>query len=458
MAGGKARLVVLAAGLALGALTLAPMMAGGAGTAAGPAAAPAPAPVPAPIRNVPPKPAPSSVVYPAPLLPLRFDHARHARAGATCERCHAGAARSQAVADNLSPGEDACRSCHEIDRTRPDKVVAPGKPAARCDACHPGYRPVTRPPVDAGLASGAATAALLAEPPRVVVWPAALKLNHRLHAERGVGCEHCHAGVAQLGAGQLSELPSMALCLACHDGRQATSRCAACHPTLPDGRLRTSLPGGKLVPSGSLRGSDAHTSSFRLDHKVAGRDQRYCATCHQERECQQCHAAGVVRPSDFHPLDYATMHAVDGRRNVPDCSGCHRNQTFCVGCHQRLGVSADAEGGQPGRQPQNPFGTGTRVKQFHPAGWARDGTGQVITTPSPSSHSVQARRNLRACVSCHRESSCLECHSTDPGRMMNINPHPTGFAGSGRCRALAARNVRACLKCHAPGAAELDCR
>jgi oligopeptide/dipeptide ABC transporter ATP-binding protein len=46
------------------------------------------------------------------------------------------AATSTSVGDNLIPAEAACRACHEIDRAQPAKAVAPGTPAARCDACH----------------------------------------------------------------------------------------------------------------------------------------------------------------------------------------------------------------------------------------------------------------------------------------------------------------------------------
>jgi len=294
------------------------------------------------------------------------------------------------------------------------------------------------------------------EPPRVMLQTAALKFNHKLHMDRQMACTLCHAGVDQVSVATTAELPKMAVCLTCHDGRQAAARCAACHTTLADGRLRTAFPSGTLVPSGSLRGIDAHTVSFRTDHKVAGRDERYCATCHKQSECMECHAAGTVRPADLHPVDYATLHAVDARRNVPNCSSCHRNQSFCLGCHQRLGVASDPEGGQlPGRQPNNPFGTGTMVKRFHPPGWVTNGAG--ADPPTPASHSFQAKRNLRACVSCHREESCLACHSTDPTRLMSVSPHSPGFAASSACRAMAARNVRACLKCHAPGAGALSC-
>jgi predicted CXXCH cytochrome family protein len=394
---------------------------------------------------------PSPLIYPRQTIPLRFDHAVHAARGATCEGCHVDATTSTMASDNLMPGEAACRRCHAIDRSQPYKATAP-RPAARCDACHVGW------------SDGAAT-----ELARVVVPRSNLKFNHQLHALRGVGCEVCHAEAAQRSSPLTeADLPRMALCLGCHGGgaKQPTARCGACHLTLPDGRLKVSLAvggptatalSGQLTPSGSLRGFDAHTASFRSDHKAAGRDESYCLTCHRRSECLDCHN-GSVRPLDIHPSDYVTLHAADARRNTPDCSSCHRNQTFCVGCHQRTGVASDPSGGLPGHQPRNPFGTGTGVKSFHPPDWARDATGNVLTAPRPGSHSLQAKRNIRSCVSCHREETCLECHSADPTRGANVNPHGAGFADSPKCRALAARNRRACLKCHPVSAGELDCR
>ena len=79
---------------------------------------------------------PSPLIYPAETIPLAFDHAQHARLGATCESCHVSALTSTAAADNLIPREAACRGCHKIDRDVPAKAVPKGQGAARCDACH----------------------------------------------------------------------------------------------------------------------------------------------------------------------------------------------------------------------------------------------------------------------------------------------------------------------------------
>jgi Cytochrome c7 and related cytochrome c len=393
---------------------------------------------------------PSPLIFPAQTIPLAFDHARHLKLGARCETCHVAAPTSTSAADDLIPAEAACRACHEIDRTAPAKVVPPGAPAARCDACHVGWMP---PPGPAGA---------FAEPPRVRVTPPNLKFNHRLHVSRGMGCEACHTNVALEGLATRDDLPKMATCLACHDGKQTTSRCGACHLTEPDGRLRTNLASaataalglagtGPLEPSGVLRGFDAHGPTFARDHAQAGREEGYCLSCHKRSECVDCHG-GTVRPMDIHPSDYVSLHGNDARRNTPDCSSCHREQSFCIACHQRAGVAPDATGGVPGTPARNPFGTGTQEKTFHPPGWVREDA-----AAGPSGHSRQARLNIRSCVSCHREESCLSCHSADPTRGPGVSPHGPAFWGTARCKALSSRNRRACLKCHALSAPELDC-
>ena len=71
------------------------LVAGSAGTLAGLASA---APSPAITQGAPAAPpgrtGPSPLIYPAETIPIRFDHAAHARLGATCEGCHAAAQTS----------------------------------------------------------------------------------------------------------------------------------------------------------------------------------------------------------------------------------------------------------------------------------------------------------------------------------------------------------------------------
>jgi predicted CXXCH cytochrome family protein len=352
-----------------------------------------------------PGPSPSRVVYPVQRLPLRFSHAQHTGALAVaCTTCHDRATTSRSALDLLTPAEAACRGCHAIDRARPEGTGA--GPASACVACHPGYTP------------GGAVA-------RIAIPAAQLKFSHAAHVS--APCARCHGDLAKEGVGLATRdhLPRMETCMECHDGAAASDACTTCHLATQGGRVRTELPDGRLVPAGGAGGA-VHDADFRVDHaRVAQAEPRTCASCHEERFCADCHL-GTAKPMDFHPGDYATMHAVDARRNVPDCATCHTTQRFCVSCHERSGVGVRGESG---------FATSGTRGRFHPPGWAA------------GDHAADAQKNIRACASCHREDFCLTCHTAEPGSA-RISPHGPGWRNSSRCRALANKNQRMCLRCH----------
>ena len=156
-----------------------------------------------------------------------------------------------------------------------------------------------------------------------------------------------------------------------------------------------------------------------------------CASCHAESACSACHD-GVVRPLEIHPADYLSTHAAPARRNDPDCTKCHRLATFCVTCHTQAGVTD-----RPGRYE-------FAGRAFHPAGW-------VDYLGGPSDHGTEARRNLRACVGCHEEDTCVRCHSTDATATLRASPHPPGF--DRHCGRALDANARGCAKCHRDRAA-----
>jgi hypothetical protein len=358
--------------------------------------------------------APAEAIYPPVQRRIRFSHATHKKR--PCESCHGSVRRSIATRDRNLPAEAVCRACHGK-TTRAKETDRSGDPA-RCGQCHRGY-------------DGKG-------PPARTVTPAAnLRFGHRLHLERGAGCAACH----DMSAQSKTHLPRMATCTTCHRSRGAATRCVSCHLSGKDGRLITRFPSGTLVPRGTLKGDD-HSGGFRRRHgAVASANRRYCEGCHAPRTCLRCHA-GSLRPMVIHSGDYATRHAQDARRNQPRCRSCHRSQTFCLGCHQRLGVGQETRGG--GFRPS----TG---RKFHPPGFAAVSRG-------PGHHSYSARRNIRACSSCHRERTCVRCHGTRSLGHAGFSPHHPGFRGSGKCRSLASRNRRVCLKCHQLGDSRLDCR
>lgn len=384
----------------------------------------------------------SPVVFPEQAIPLRFSHAFHIeQAGAECDDCHENAATSESSLDSLIPTEEPCRMCHAIERDKPDKKVGQGEAAARCDACHVGFE------------AAAPTAVA-----RVAIPAPNIKFNHKAHVAKSIACSTCHGDLAadKVGLATRDQLPKMSLCLDCHDGRTAPRACVTCHIADPGGMVKTVYDTGKLTPSGVLRGDD-HDLNFRTSHRFAAQnDEAYCQSCHRKEFCVECHN-GVVKPMDFHANDYVTLHTIDARRNTPDCSTCHRLQTFCVGCHSRSGVVPDGKGGDYGSRDGS---NGEFTGRFHPEGWIDyDAAGPVTSDPNPARgadhHSFEAQRNIKQCAACHREDFCLRCHSRQPGSY-GISPHPNGWLGSRRCKALAARAGRMCLRCHID-AADIDC-
>jgi hypothetical protein len=349
----------------------------------------------------------SPVVYPLQRLPLVFSHATHLARGTACIACHPTATSSRSAVDDLLPGEAACRACHPIDRAQPE-LVLPGQPPVACRACHAGYTP------------GAPVARLYLTPPP-------LKFDHSAH--RTAPCESCHGDLRTVGLATTQQLPTMATCLRCHARGAEPRHCADCHLTQRGGLLETRFEHGTLVPSHDGLG-DAHGADFRTHHTQEARQiGATCEACHDPSECVTCHQ-GVVRPLDFHPGNYVLTHAVDARRGKPDCSACHRAQSFCVGCHEREGI---------GRRGDTQYAPDDPARAFHPPGWAG--------AAGPNLHAREARRNITSCASCHREDDCLRCHSAEPGAL-HASPHPAGWRGSARCHALDRGNRRMCLRCH----------
>lgn len=359
-----------------------------------------------------------SLLYPRARAVLRFSHAG-AHSKQRCQRCHRDVERSIAASDRHVPREASCQPCHRK-KTRQNELerMPTGARVKACASCHQGYR------------GGAA-------PARLNLPAARLRFSHRLHHDKGVGCTTCHA--VQKGR---PAMPSMASCLSCHRRQRASLRCATCHLTRKDGRLRTRFGLGRLRPQGSVIGA-RHTPAFeRRGHaSLARMHRKTCETCHRPATCLRCHA-GSSKPLRIHRSDYLTHHAMDARLDQPRCSSCHRSQSFCLSCHLRSGVSSGSRAG--GFKPS----TG---RSFHPKGFNAQ-------TAGPGHHASAARRNVRTCTSCHSEKSCIRCHGTVSKRGGGFSPHGPGFALSAKCRSLSARSPRVCAKCHRAGDPKLRCR
>ena len=158
---------------------------------------------------------PSEVVVPTQRLPLGFSHQRHLAGGLRCTRCHPGATTSTRPEDRLIHGKSVCLTCHGEGQRAP----------LPCDGCHPGFD---------GERAGQ-------RPEPLVLPPARLRFPHRRHADAGVACADCHADVDATDLATRAHLPRERDCVGCHAERDVSTRCRTCHPTGPDGLLRTSF-------------------------------------------------------------------------------------------------------------------------------------------------------------------------------------------------------------------------
>ncbi|MFH0902724.1 MAG: cytochrome c3 family protein [Pseudomonadota bacterium] len=372
---------------------------------------------------------PSPLIFPIQSLPFSFSHSRHLAGEQTkCQTCHVRADTSTRSTDRLFPGHRECSPCHHLALPSPQPNVTERRTvgsSSACRSCHSGNWEDDSPNA-------------LSAP------PANLKFSHRIHSARRVECQRCHPNLASIGLATRMQLPKMSVCRGCHEQTADGTRCTSCHLAAAGGTIRVSFPQGLLVPSAAL--GIRHDLDYHSGHRRLTRsNERLCRGCHRREQCVRCHDSRL-KPMALHPAGYVGLHQVEARRNDPDCSACHRLQSFCTGCHTRSGVSSDERtfGKQKGTPEQSTStkkqgGSPLHRSSFHPEGWSS--TDGKTNGRSPVLHARQARANIRSCVSCHREQSCAECH-------ISVRPHPPGWERSSECRSLAKRNGRVCLRCH----------
>jgi c(7)-type cytochrome triheme protein len=150
---------------------------------------------------------------------VRFDHATHARAGASCATCHKPAGRG-AVAVSIPAGFAAHATCFQCHSPR---AQASGRDISSCDTCHQ----------IGGFARTPAWSRAYASTP----------FSHSAHTRKGLSCAECHA--VRAGAAQSRQVSAplplqhhapagTRSCASCHDDRHAFggddfTDCARCH-------------------------------------------------------------------------------------------------------------------------------------------------------------------------------------------------------------------------------------
>ena len=235
-------------------------------------------------------------------------------------------------------------------------------------------------------------------------------------------------------------------CAACH----ARESCASCHSAQTP-RVIHSLParqaGGAPGVTSARRAPASHNVPF-FDQKhgtLAAAGQRSCAGCHARTECEACHSrAGAARISatsgkemlvkasgvqdtsrrrpasrrlnaSYHPANFLARHGSAAYNRNLECSNCHDAARFCRSCHESSGMQT----------------VGRLQAGFHDA--------------QPAfllNHGKPARQALESCASCHKQTDCMQCHSSLGA--FRVNPHGPSFDA----RRVQQRNARLCFACH----------
>lgn len=386
---------------------------------------------------------PHEAIYPPQVIPIYMPHNLHVRepdearglkgAGLDCDYCHEAILESVDSADRNIPGHEECEDCHgdwigEWDEGN----FAPAEDCARC------HRDID--PTETRTTTVAA---------KMTIPPPNLTFSHALHAKAGAVCVDCHPNVPRKTVATRDDYPTMDRCLDCHAKQRAPAECDRCHVSRGGGRIVTQYASGSLKPS-RYHSFAIHDAEFLRDHAVpAQKDRPYCAKCHTDGDCLQCHD-GIARNVKYHPADWISTHFIRARKDDFRCQSCHRLQTFCLNCHIRSGVAsvfATIDGANPIQRTQRlatPGDPMSRPVGPHPMrenGW--------LDRSSRNFHGFHAQRNIRSCVGCHQEQFCIQCHGSTQAGLGGTNPHgpnPQRLRGSTAAR----RNARVCLKCHSP--------
>ncbi len=362
----------------------------------------------------------------------------HLAMAARCPVCHMAVARATGVpTDTIAafprPDTHAARDfvlVHgtgaTVEQVRSRCAICHARES--CARCHPNAGQV---PAIAALESDRRVAGVVAA--RAPSWP--VPPSHRdprwlaahgapatarpqtcANCHTQVGCRSCHAATGAGGANAvIARLPEPvpggpvgALAVRTAAGAVVPAQVAA---VTQAGRPLAEVPSADVAapPSRNI----IHPAGFVTNHgAAASTNDPACTSCHQRGFCIQCHA-GATKPV-FHPPAYLSRHAADAYAAATDCQSCHNTVAFCQACHRGAGLKA----------------AGRIDVAFH--------TRQPLWLLQ---HGQAARQGLEACATCHRQQSCLRCHST---LTQKVNPHGPGFDAARMAR----KNPIMCARCH----------
>ena len=156
-----------------------------------------------------------------------------------------------------------------------------------------------------------------------------------------------------------------------------------------------------------------HDPGWAKNHRApAASNAPNCLGCHQKAYCADCHDG--VGNLKYHKADFVQGHGASAYGREQECTACHSSQAFCLTCHQNIGIAASGD------------------------------MNGVMHNQSPNwllAHGQAARLELPNCISCHKQSDCMKCHSTTT---WGINPHGPDF----NANRMASLNTQICYYCH----------
>jgi hypothetical protein len=271
-----------------------------------------------------------------PTAHLHFSHAAHALHAIGCGQCHGKVAKwADAEGSERIPRKPTCVRCHRGDSARN------GGARSACITCHEAEagRMRTRFGRERLLPSSSLA---LEHGPQFRFTHGAVAGNEPKACEschHPRECQACHDGRLRPRSIHPSDWMAMHAiaskqgndCGSCH---RLQSFCLSCHQrvgVVASGAPRALAHRGSVHPPASVwltgpRGERHHGV-------MARRNLAECVSCHQERDCIRCHAAGAIgipgapssgSTSSPHPAGFVANCRDLWQRNPRPCLACHR--------------------------------------------------------------------------------------------------------------------------------------
>jgi nitrate/TMAO reductase-like tetraheme cytochrome c subunit len=300
-------------------------------------------------------------------------------------------------------------------------------PDSTCTAsdCHPSGSvkdPLVLKSTSAASATPAASPSASAAPP--------VTFSHKQH-DNGTLCIDCHARVVHthVPGKPYVDPATMAFCLRCHDGKQASGACQTCHKA----------PHADRGPCTDCHQLGSWASTFK--HPVPLGPQ------HHKVVCEECHTKATPQQIGF-PAGCVSCHAKE-HKTVKQilCARCHvpthwkpstfeHPKTGCENCHTRP---------HPDR--------GDCLRCHTTSSWANHFQHPIALGgvhagfPCEKCHTNGLNAPGRDCSSCHGSqhgglTNCAQCHTTSSFVPSTFNHPGAGEHGAGSF---------ACSACHPNG-------